>query len=297
MSEAVGDMNEEVSVFSDRKCKLGEGPSYDEITGNLFWFDILEKKLLEKPFAGGDIVEHSLPFMASAIATIDKERQLIVSETGLHVRERATGRLTLHTRLEDTVSTNRSNDARVHPCGAFWIGTMAKDEGPKVGAIYWFFKGEIKLLYPQIAIPNSICFSPDGSIAYYTDTPTGLLMRVDCDAKTGLPTGTPKVFVDWRGDGYIDGSVVDAEGVLWNARWAGNAVDAWSPAGRPIRSVAVPARQTSCPAFVGPGANRMVVTSAWKGLTSAERQADPHGGKTFLLDLPMKGKFEPHVLI
>lgn len=291
------DMTGEVSVFCDRKCKLGEGPSYDETTGALFWFDILEKKLLEKPFAGGDVVVHSLPFMASAIAAIDHERQMVVSETGLHVRERATGRLTLHTALEDDVPTNRSNDARVHPCGAFWIGTMAKDEGPKVGAIYWFFKGEIRLLYPRIAIPNSICFSPDGAIAYYADTPTGLLMRVDCDPATGLPTGAPKVFVDWRGDGYIDGSVVDAEGVVWNARWAGNSVDAWSPDGRPIHSVRIPARQSSCPAFVGPGAARLVVTSAWKGMTTAEREADPHGGKTFLLDLPVKGKFEPRVLI
>ncbi|TIR94760.1 MAG: SMP-30/gluconolactonase/LRE family protein, partial [Mesorhizobium sp.] len=41
-----------VSVFSDHICQLGEGPSYDPGTDTLFWFDIVNGKLLEKPLAG-----------------------------------------------------------------------------------------------------------------------------------------------------------------------------------------------------------------------------------------------------
>jgi sugar lactone lactonase YvrE len=37
------------------------------------------------------------------------------------------------------------------------------------------------LLYPRITIPNAICFSPDGAIAYFTDTVTARLMRVAID--------------------------------------------------------------------------------------------------------------------
>jgi sugar lactone lactonase YvrE len=29
------------------------------------------------------------------------------------------------------------------------------------------------LLFPDITIPNAICFSPDGAIAYFTDTMAG----------------------------------------------------------------------------------------------------------------------------
>jgi sugar lactone lactonase YvrE len=36
-----------VSVFSDHICELGEGPSYDPATDTLFWFDIVNGKLLE----------------------------------------------------------------------------------------------------------------------------------------------------------------------------------------------------------------------------------------------------------
>ena len=286
------------TIFSDVVCELGEGPSYDQRTGTLFWFDIVGKKLLEKKYPDGRTIVHDLPVMGSAIATIDADRQLLVAEGGIYVRDAKTGALTLHTPLEADKPTNRSNDSRVHPSGSFWIGTMPKDEGSNAGAIYWFRKGELRLLYDRVTVPNSICFSPDGATAYLTGIVGNVIQRVDCDPATGLPSGELKTFVDTSGAGdWVDGSVVDADGVLWNARWGGARVDAYSPDGRLLRSCPVPAKQSSCPAFVGPNASRIAVTSAWKGMDATARAADPDGGKTFLLDVELRGRFEPAVLI
>ncbi|WP_292061056.1 SMP-30/gluconolactonase/LRE family protein [Mesorhizobium sp.] len=290
-------MMDGVSVFSDHICELGEGPSYDPGTDALFWFDIVNGKLLEKPLAGA-LKVHDLGLMASAIAIIDDARQLIATEKGLYIRDVATGKLTLHTPIEADNPQTRSNDSRVHPCGAFWTGTMGKDEGKSAGAIYWFFKGELRRLFSDITVSNSICFSEDGAIAYYTDTATGLLMRVACDPATGLPAGEPKVFVDHRSSkGYVDGSVVDRDGVLWNAVWGGKAVKAYSPDGTLLREIQMPVTQPSCPAFVGAKADRLAVSSAWKGKDDKQRKLDPQAGMTFLLDIPVKGRFEPRVLI
>ncbi|MFD2054006.1 SMP-30/gluconolactonase/LRE family protein [Mesorhizobium calcicola] len=288
----------EVSVFSDHICQLGEGPSYDPATDALFWFDIVNGQLLERPVAGGALKIHELGQMASAIAIIDDQRQLIATETGLYVRDVATGAMTLHTPVEADNPLTRSNDSRVHPCGAFWVGTMGKDESKGAGSIYWFFKGELRRLFSDITVSNSICFSEDGTIAYYTDTSTGLLMRVACDPTTGLPVGESKVFVDHRSSkGYVDGSVVDRDGVLWNAVWGGAAVKAYSPDGTLLREIAMPATQASCPAFVGAKADRLAVTSAWKGKDDKQRKLDPQAGMTFLIDTPVNGRFEPRVLI
>ncbi|MBE1204250.1 SMP-30/gluconolactonase/LRE family protein [Aminobacter carboxidus] len=286
------------TILSDEACELGEGPTYDPATDTLYWFDILNSRLLEKKLSGGQTRIHQLDEMASAIATIDGERQLLLTETGLHVRDMASGKLVLHMSVEAANAGTRSNDARVHPCGALWFGTMGKTAEAGAGAIYWYFRGELRLLFPAISIPNSICFSPDGKTAYYTDTAVNLLYRLDCDADTGLPLGEPKLFVDRRGGrGDIDGSVVDRDGVLWNASWGGGRVDAYAPDGRLLRSVPVPAVQTSCPAFVGAAADRMVVTSAAEGMSAKARRADPHAGKTFLLDIKVNGRHEPNVLI
>lgn len=291
-------MTAAVSVFSDIACHLGEGPIYDPRSDTVFWFDIVGRRLLEKSWPDGKTKVHDLPEMASALAVVDENRQLLVTETGLHLRDVRSGAISLHVAIEADNPVTRSNDSRVHPCGAFWIGTMGKRSEKAAGSIYWYFRGEVRRLYPEISIPNSICFSPDGTIAYFADTARNLLFRVECDPQTGLPTGEREVFLDHRGrPGGIDGSVVDADGLLWNARWGSAALDAYDSEGRHVERIDVPARQSSCPAFVGPQADRLVVTSAWEGMDEAARAADPKAGQTFLVDLPVNGRFDPPVAL
>jgi len=279
----------------DYACQLGEGPTYDPVSGKLYWFDIVGCKLLEKRMPDGDLVVHDLPFMASALAVIDPARQMLVTEHGLYIRDVATGKLTLHKAVEADNEITRSNDSRVHPGGALWFGTMAKDERTGAGAIYWYREGEVKLLFPAITIPNSICFTADGRTAYYTDTHQNILMRVACDPVTGLPAGEPQIFYAHTGEGGLDGSVVDAAGQVWNARWGGGCVDVYSQDGKPVRSVPVPAQKSTCPVFVGKSASHMVVTSASKGMSEAELAAEPEAGCTFLLDIEVAGRFDPPV--
>jgi len=286
-----------VTPLSNTVCELGEGPSYDPETDTLYWFDIVNSLLVEHR-SGSETKAHRLDRMASAIAIVDGGRQLISAEDGLYLRDVATGKLTLHTPVEADNAVTRSNDARVHPCGAFWISTMGKKAETGAGSIYWFFKGELRRLFADISIPNSIAFTADGAIAYYTDSKTGLIMRIACDPATGLPAGEPKVFADrGGGSGDHDGSVVDLDGTLWNARWGEACVNAYSPDGKLARSIRMPTRQPSCPAFYGPRADRLAVTSAWADMDAGQRAADPQAGKTFLIDLPVRGRFEPRVLI
>ena len=286
------------SILSDVVCQLGEGPSYDPDTDTLFWFDILGRKLLEKKLPDGQTVVHDLPWLASAIAVVDPGRQLLVTEAGLFLRDARTGALTLHQKLESDNRATRSNDSRVHPSGAFWIGTMSKKAEIGAGAFYWYRKGELRTLFTGAHIPNAICFSPAGDMAYFTGLELNLMMCVPTDPATGLPTGEPRLFADRRtSGGEIDGSVCDAEGVVWNACWDSGRVDAYAPDGRHLRSVSVPASRSTCPAFIGAKADRLAVTTASVGLDAETLAREPHAGKTFLLDIPVKGRHEPRVLI
>jgi sugar lactone lactonase len=287
-----------VRILDERRCRLGEGPSYEAETDALFWFDILDRKLLEHGFKTGRTIIHDLPFMASAIFSVDETRQLILSENGLHLRDRASGALTLHTAVEADNTVTRSNDARAHPCGAIWFGTMGIDEEAGAGSIYHFFKGKVRVLYPNITIPNSICFSPDGATAYFVDTPTHRLMRAAIDPATALPLGDPQLFYAHKGEGWIDGSVCDADGNVWNARWGAGEVACHAPDGREISKFSVPlSPQSSCPAFVGAKADRLIVTSAYKLLSEEALASAPNAGKTFIADIRVNGRQEPKVLI
>ena len=284
-----------VSVLGSERCHLGEGPSYDAATDTAWWFDILEGRLFEAYLAGGRVRAHSLAKMASALARIDAERQLIAAEDGLYIRSIADGRMTLYRPLEADNPFNRSNDARVHPSGTFWIGTMGRKAEKGAGAIYALHRGELSRLFPGITIPNAICFSPDGALGYFADTATNNLYRLALDPATGLPCGEPEMLLRHRGIGGLDGAVVDADGNIWNARWGGGCVDVYSPQGEDLRSFHVPARLASCPVFVGSGFSRLLVTSAWEGMDEAARAADPGHGRTFVMEVAARGRPEPDV--
>ena len=283
------------SVLSTDRCHLGEGPTYDAATDTVWWFDILEGRLFQAELGSGKVRTHELGRMASALARVDAQRQLIVAEDGLYIRSVGDGGLTLYRPLEADNPRNRSNDARVHPCGTFWIGTMGRRAETGAGAIYALHRGEISRLFAGVTIPNAICFSPDGALGYFADTATNVLYRVGLDPATGLPSGAPDPLLQHRGVGGLDGAVVDADGQIWNARWGGGCIDVYSPRGRHLRCLHVPARQPSCPAFVGADLSRLLVTSAWQDMDEAARGEDPEHGRTFLMHVSARGRPEPDV--
>ena len=283
------------TVLSVERCHLGEGPTYDAATDTAWWFDIVERRLFEARLDSGQITIHSLAVMGSALARVDTQRQLLVADDGLYIREPANGRMELYHPLEADNTATRSNDARVHPSGTFWIGTMGRKAERELGAIYALYRGELTCLYDRVTIPNAICFSPDGTVGYFADTGKNVLYRVDLDAATGLPRGEPAALVTRRGGGGIDGAVVDADGLIWNARWGGACIDVYSPQGEHLRSIRVPARQSSCPAFIGRDFSRLLVTSAWQRMAEDAKRADPDHGRTFILDVAVRGRPEPDV--
>ncbi|HLZ04467.1 MAG TPA: SMP-30/gluconolactonase/LRE family protein [Bradyrhizobium sp.] len=283
------------SVLSAERCHLGEGPTYDAAIGTAWWFDILGRKLFEAHIATGSVKIHGLPWMASALARIDAARQLIVTEDGLYIRYLADGRMAPFLPVEADNAATRSNDARVHPSGTLWFSTMGRKADPRAGAIYALHRGQLSRLYPDITIPNAICFSPDGAIGYFADTATNVMHRVPLDPATGLPVGDAVPFIRRQGIGGIDGAVVDRDGLIWNARWGGGCVDLYDPSGRRLRSLRVPARQSSCPAFVGSDLSRLLVTTAWEGMDERARAADPGHGQTYILDVAARGHAEVDV--
>ncbi len=284
-----------MTPFDDRRCELGEGPLWHPERGQLFWFDILGKRLLTRDAEAAQ--EWHFDEIVSAAGWVDSDRLLIASETRLFLFNLTTGAQDTIASLEADNPATRSNDGRADPQGGFWIGTMGKAAEPGAGAIYRFHKGELRKLYPGIRIPNSICFAPDGTRAYFADTLTGRIMTQALDGD-GWPTGDPQVFVDLRADKLNpDGSVTDAEGTLWNAQWGANRVAGYRPDGTFVRAYDFPARHTSCPAFGGPDVSTLYCTTAQEHLSPEILAAEPANGKTFAVDTDLKGWPEPKVLL
>ncbi|NRB19149.1 MAG: SMP-30/gluconolactonase/LRE family protein [Rhodobacteraceae bacterium] len=277
-------------VFSDTVCTLGEGPLWHPERKQLFWFDILSKTLLTRDADG----EHSWRFddCVSAAGWVDFDTLLMASENGLYRFDIPSGQRELVVPLEADMPVTRSNDGRADPWGGFWIGTMGFNAEPGAGAIYRFYRGELKQLFGDITISNAICFAPDRSCAYYTDTADGHILRQPLDQSDGWPVGGPEVFLDFSGEDFgPDGAVVDAEGCLWNAQWGAGRVARYAASGALLSSWPLPPAQTTCPAFGGPELTTLFVTSA------AADSNDAQAGQTFCIATGITGQREYQVIL
>lgn len=284
-------------IFDERSCILGEGVLWHPEREQLFWFDIIGKALLSRA-ADGTPLQWSFYEHVSAAGWIDRDTLLVAGETGLCRFDLGSGEREPVCALEAGNPLTRSNDGRADPWGGFWIGTMGKRAEPDAGAIYRYYRGELRQLYAPITIPNAICFSPDRRHAYFSDTVKARIWRQPLAATDGWPEDEPEVFVDCGAEGvFPDGAVVDASGRLWNAQWGASRVACYDTAGRFQHALQFPATQVSCPAFGGESLAVLFATSATENLVPEVLARQEHAGKTFAIATETRGQREHPVIL
>jgi sugar lactone lactonase YvrE len=283
-------------IFDSRACTLGEGPLWHPERQQLFWFDIVNCKLLSQQ--AGTPVEWVFDRMVSAAGWIDHDHLLIASETGLSRFNLETGHEEMLCEIEADNALTRSNDGRADPWGGFWMGTMSKAGEPGRGTLYRWTPSELRVIETEMSTPNAICFDAARACAYYADTKTRIIWRQPVDAKTGWPMGEKQVFVDLSATSSSpehkpDGAVVDAEGCLWNAQWGSARVARYSPDGQFLSAIDLPTGHTSCPAFGGADLGTLYVTTAQQKLPQERKEWWETAGQVFEARLEIAGTIEP----
>lgn len=284
-------------IHDDRICELGEGPLWHPRRQQLFWFDILEKRLLTRTRDGlqthQEFGEH-----ASSAGWVDDVTLLIATESGLYRLDIESGARSLIAPLEPDNPLTRSNDGQADPWGGFWVGTMGKNAEPGAGALYRLYRGEVARLFTHLTIPNAICFSPDRRFAYFTDTAKAEILRVPLAPDTGFPAGDAEILIGRpQMSGGPDGAAVDRAGNLFVAQWGAGKIAVFSPDGQLLRNLDVPAQHVSCPAFGGPDCTTLYVTSARAELSAQQIAANPQNGMTFQIAAAGQGRPPPRVLL
>jgi sugar lactone lactonase YvrE len=282
-------------IFDSRICELGEGVLWQADRQMLWWFDILNARLLGQGPDGAMSLD--FPEMVSAMGLVTRDIAVVAGESGLWRVNLEDGGQRLFVRIAAGQPETRSNDGRADRQGGFWWGTMGKRGGadPGMGAIWRWYRGELRCLFPGLTIPNAICFAPDGRLAYFADTVTQKVMRVALDAE-GWPQGAPSVFLDLRAEGlFPDGAVIDARGQMWLAQWGAGRVACYTAEGRFVTALPVEAPHASCPAFGGPDLTTLYVTTAQAEMMPEALAACPDAGKVFALEGAGKGLAEPLV--
>jgi sugar lactone lactonase YvrE len=178
------------------------------------------------------------------------------------------------------------NEGGCDPDGRFWCGSMAYDQRPGAGTVYRLdADGTVAVAFGGVTISNGLDWSPDGSLAYYDDTPTHQVAAFDYDRETGL-TGR-RTFVQLAEDENPDGLTVDAEGGVWVALFGAGVVRRYTADGRLDVVVEVPAAQVTACTFGGPRLDRLYITTSRENLPPEE---DPLAGALFAVDPGIAGR-------
>lgn len=182
----------------------------------------------------------------------------------------------------------RLNDGGCDPAGRFHCGSMAYDATPGAGVLLRFDADLAAVpVLEKVTISNGVQWSPDGTTALYTDTPTGRIDAYDVDSSTGAFTGRRPFARVPEGRGLPDGSCLDTEGGLWTALWGGSGVARFDADGALTDLVDVPTPQVTSCAFGGADGSTLFLTTSRQDLRGSE--LDHRAGAVFALPTGVAG--------
>jgi hypothetical protein len=157
--------------------------------------------------------------------------------------------------------------------------------GARAHAYTFSWDGSVQAFEQGLGVANTFAWSPDDKTMYFADT-LDAIYAYDFDAAPGR-VANRRTFgkLDTTQYGHPDGSTIDAEGFLWNARWDGGCLVRWAPDGKVDRVVQMPCRRVTSCIFGGPDLNTLYITTVRYGLSASDLAEQPLAGGIFALEL------------
>jgi sugar lactone lactonase YvrE len=249
---------------------LGEGPFWDHRTASLYWVDIIGRRACR--VVDGSLQAWSLPEPVSAFIPTQAGDALVTLPSGVHRLDLAISPDLPDLQrfcIADTLAGNRPNEARCDPQGHLWLGTMQNniaDDGSELpitrrsGGLFRIDpQGTVAPLASGLGIANTLLWTDDGDVLF-SDTLDGVIYAAA--VHEGVDLSPWRIWAGAHARGAPDGSAMDADGYVWNARWGGGCLLRFAPDGRLDRIVELPvSHPTSC-VFGGSDLTQLFVTSA-----------------------------------
>ncbi|KAL9111478.1 MAG: hypothetical protein Q9227_004156 [Pyrenula ochraceoflavens] len=281
------------------RCKLGEGPYYNEDRNELRFVDIWNHKL---HFVNVEKGPNSLRTIDTGVAlgvTADVEGSdllLTGAKDGLTLFNTETGEHKYLAKFwdhdKDKEHRMRFNDGAVDSKGRFWGGTC---NDPKVmeftpeGVLFRLDPdGSLHSVIEKATIPNGLDWNVRNDTFFWTDSPDKNIYMFDYDHETAKISNR-RIFyhVPDEVDAVPDGFAMDEEGCIWSSLHKAGKVIRISPDGNVIGEILLPTRCVTCPTFAG---SKIFITSAEEPEPEKYPESARHGGNLFMVDVGVQGR-------
>lgn len=261
----------------------GEGPCWSASWGGLRWVDMLAGDVLSLSESGA-IKRRHVGTIAAMVRPRAAGGAIVAREHDFAILHDSGAIEPLVTVLDDPAV--RFNEGGCDPQGRLYCGTMRYDAAEGGGKVYRLeLDHTVTVALEPVTISNGLQFAPSGDFAYYVDSPTNRVDRLEYDPERGFVSRS--VFANIAEDlGFPDGLAVDVEGGVWVAIARGSAVHRYAPGGTLDHVVELPVSNVTACTFGGDDMKTLFITTSRENIAA---DAEPNAGALFRYDSPIAG--------
>jgi sugar lactone lactonase YvrE len=271
------------------KCKLGEGTLWVKEHNSIYFVDIKKKKICSFNIKNKNKKIFKVNKEIGFIAHIKDYIFILGLQGELRIQNLRTKKILKSISIEPKLKLNRINDGKTDTAGNLWFGTMDNLERKlERGSLYKLDKNlKLTSVDKKYRITNGPAFLNQFNF-YHTDSSKKKIYKIKIDSKNNIIN--KKVFKKFLPkDGSPDGMTLDRNKNLWVAHYGGACISVFNQKAKLIHKVNFPAKNITNCTFGGQNNNELFVTTATKGMNSAELRKYRYSGSLFSVKTNSKG--------
>ena len=282
----------EPKVLWKLRCKLGEGTLWVKEHNSIYFVDIKRKCFFSLNIKNNKKKKYKVNKEIGFLAHIKNNIFILGLQGELRIQDIKTKKVIKSILIEENIKLNRINDGKTDPEGNLWFGTMDNLERKiEKGSLYKLDK-DLNLIKvdKNYRITNGPAFIDQYNF-YHTDSSKKIIYKIKIDKNNKILS--KKIFKKLSPvEGVPDGMTLDKNKNLWVAHFHGACVSVFNKNAKLIHKINLPAKNITNCAFGGKNNKEVFITSATKGMNSADLQKFKYSGSLFSVKSNINGMLQ-----
>ncbi len=279
----------EPRVIWNIKCKLGEGTLWVKEHNSIYFVDIKKKKICMLNIKNNKKKQIKVNKEVGFLAHVKKNIFILGLQGEIRIQNLKSKKILKSIFTEPNIKLNRTNDGKTDSAGNLWFGTMDNLERKiEKGSLYKLDKNLILTKVDKnYRITNGPAFLDQYNF-YHTDSSKKKIYKIKINKNNKIVS--KKIFKTFSDkEGVPDGMTLDKNKNLWVAHYHGACISVFNNKAKLIHRIQFPAKNITNCTFGGKNNNELFVTSATKGMNSAELRKYRYSGSLFSVKTNSKG--------